>query len=119
MELISVIVEPDREEVERQEADRREAAEPLSFDTQGSARSLSIADRSRAKQIEVGRLRDSFGKLSEQVSAILQAVRKVGEFQLREVTLQVEISSEGGVQLVGSVKAGVKGAITLKFAAEP
>lgn len=105
MDLISVIVE--------------EEDEPgVAFDTLGPAtRGGPKAIPTRARKMDVGRLRESFAGLSAQISTILQDVKKVGDFQLKEVQLQVEISAEGGVNLVGSMKAGVKGAITLTFAA--
>lgn len=36
-------------------------------------------------------------------------------YRLTEVQVQLEITAEGGVALIGSVKAGAKGAITLTF----
>jgi hypothetical protein len=39
----------------------------------------------------------------------------VGDYELHEVKLQVEISAKGGVNLVGTAEAGGKGAITLTF----
>ncbi len=99
MELISVIVETEEE-----------APRTLG----GGARRLG---KTQAKRLEVGALRASFGKLSEQVSAILQDVRKVGDFQLKEVELQVEVNAEGGVNLIGNLKTGAKGAIKLTFSA--
>jgi len=67
------------------------------------------------REIEVGKLRESFSHLAQQISKILQDIRTVGAYRLKEVEIDVEVSSEGGVHLVGSLKAGVKGAIKLKF----
>jgi len=68
------------------------------------------------RHIDVDKLRDSFSKLSEQISEVLRDIKKVGDFRLKEVEVQVEVSSEGGVNLVGTLKAGIRGAITLTFA---
>jgi len=90
----------------------------LSYDALGpTTRGPLEGGRARSKAIDVARLRESFAGLSAQVSTILQDVKKVGDFELKQVQLQVEISSEGGVHLVGTLKAGVRGAITLTSAA--
>ncbi|MCP4664528.1 MAG: hypothetical protein GY856_54785 [bacterium] len=105
MDLISVIVEEERDEGY------------LSYDTLGpTTRGGVEGGGARTKAIDVGKLRKSFAGLSAQVSTILQDVKKIGDFELKQVQLQVEISSEGGVHLVGTLKAGIKGAITLTFA---
>ncbi len=70
---------------------------------------------SRIKEIDTDKLRQSVSKLSEQISGIFADIKKVSEFQLKQVQLSVEISAEGGVALIGTAKAGVKGAITLTF----
>jgi hypothetical protein len=71
--------------------------------------SLSLQD------IDTTRLRQSLAQLTEQISGVLQDIKTVGSFQLKEVQLQVAITAEGGVALVGLVKAGVSGTIALKF----
>ncbi len=101
MELIPVIVE-----AEEQMAPTRTLG--------GTPRGLGEPN---VRQLDVDKLRASFGKLSGQVTAILQDVRQVGDFKLKEVSLQVEITAEAGVNLVGNLKAGTKGAITLTFSA--
>ncbi len=100
MDLISVIV------------DEEEAAPTRTL----SATAPGLGE-AKVRQLDVDKLRASFGKLSGQVSAILQDVRQVGDFKLKEVGLQVEISAEAGVNLVGNMKAGTRGAITLTFSA--
>lgn len=77
---------------------------------------LGPATATGIRHLDVGKLRESLSRLSEQISEVLRDIKKVGDFRLKEVEVQVEISSEGGVNLVGTVKAGVKGAITLTFA---
>ena len=45
----------------------------------------------------------------------LQNARKVGGFELDQVTIGLEVSAEGGVAFIGSVNVGGKGAVTLTF----
>ncbi|OYD92468.1 hypothetical protein CDG76_23360 [Nostoc sp. 'Peltigera membranacea cyanobiont' 210A] len=61
-------------------------------------------------------LRDNLNKLCQGVGTLLNDIKKVGGFRLKEVTVQVEVSAEGGVELIGTAKVGGKGAITLTFA---
>ncbi len=68
---------------------------------------------SRVKDLKIDALRQSMSRLSEGAAGIFQDIKRVGEFQLKEVELQVEITAEGGFALVA--KAGAKGAIKLTF----
>lgn len=65
--------------------------------------------------VPVDRLRDNLARLTESVSQAFADAGRVGDFQLEEITLQVEVNAEGGVALIGSAKVGGKGAITLRF----
>jgi hypothetical protein len=47
---------------------------------------------------------------------MLDDVKQISSFKLKEVTIQVEVTAEGGIELVGTAKLGGKGAITLTFA---
>ncbi len=73
---------------------------------------------SKIKNLDVERLRESMAGLAENASTIFKDIKQVGGFRLREVQLQVEITAEGGVALVGIAKAGVKGAVSLTFREE-
>ena len=42
----------------------------------------------------------------------------IGGFAVNEVELNLEISGEGGVKLVGTLTAGVKAGVTIKLARE-
>ncbi|KHG41611.1 MULTISPECIES: hypothetical protein [Aphanizomenonaceae] len=56
------------------------------------------------------------GVISGVFSNVQKQVETQGELQLDEITLTVEISSEGEIKLLGTgVKAAGKGAIELKF----
>ncbi len=68
------------------------------------------------KDISIEKLRTSLAGLSGQISEILQDIKRVGDFNLKTVQIEVAISAEGGFVLIG--KAGVKGAVTLTFASE-
>ena len=46
---------------------------------------------------------------------MMQDVKKVGDFGLTQVQLTVELNAEGGVALIGSAKAGIRGGIILTF----
>ncbi len=74
---------------------------------------LSPGDR--IKNIDADKIRNSLTNLSDKISQILKDIKSVGDFKLKQVQLSVEISAEGGVALIGSAKAGAKGAITLTF----
>lgn len=69
------------------------------------------------KQVDADKIRQSLAELSEQISHVLQDIKTVGEFKLKEVELSVEINAEGGVALVSSAKVGAKGTMTLTFSA--
>lgn len=68
------------------------------------------------ERIPVETLQENLGKLCQQVGTVVSHARQVGDFKLKEVTVQVEITAEGGVEMIGTAKVGGKGAITLTFA---
>jgi len=69
----------------------------------------------KLKYVDTETIQESLTNLSGQISEVLQKIKSVGDFKLKEVQLSVEINAEGGVALIGSAKAGVKGAILLTF----
>ena len=71
------------------------------------------------KALDTNQLGKSMQVFSKQIGHIFEEVQQVGNFQLDTVSLQVEISSEGGISLIGSLRAGVKGAVTLTFKPKP
>ena len=54
--------------------------------------------------------------VSHSMVSVLEEVKNIGRFKLKEITLQVEVSSDGGINLIGTANLGGKGAITLTFA---
>ncbi len=99
--------------------------------TSGSRSSRDIGGRIGAEITEVTEVTVTrrkmleVGKLKEEMSGFLQAMREVldeaeqpdSKMQLNEVELMVEINGEGKISLlgVGGGKAGGKGAMTFKF----
>ena len=75
-----------------------------------------VANRMLAPvEISVDRLRGSLAKLTGNLSDVLADLQAVGGFELAEVQVAVELTAEGGVNLIGNLTAGAKGAIQLTF----
>ncbi|MGA1839916.1 MAG: hypothetical protein ACMUIU_04750 [bacterium] len=70
------------------------------------------------RNIDVNKLKQSIGDLSTKISSIFHDIHKVGEYRLQEIQISVEISAEGGISLVGTLKGGARGAVTLTFGPE-
>ena len=69
----------------------------------------------RVTQIDADVLRQSINNLTGQITALFEDIKAVGSYKLTTVQVQLEVTAEGGVALIGSLKAGAKGAITLTF----
>ena len=67
------------------------------------------------RELPTNLLRKNLNTVCQGVASVLSDVQKVGNFRLKEVTVQVEVTAEGGIELVGTAKLGGKGAITLTF----
>jgi len=67
------------------------------------------------RDLPTERLRENLNKVCEGVASMVSDVKKIGGFQLKQVTIQVEVTAEGGIELIGTAKLGGKGAITLTF----
>jgi len=67
------------------------------------------------RDLPTERLRENLNKVCQGVASMVNDVGKVGSFQLKQITVQVEVTAEGGVELIGTAKLGGKGAITLTF----
>jgi len=74
---------------------------------------------SRVVPFDTAELAESLRALSTQLGDLFGGLRAVAGYELREVQLSLEVSAEGGFNLIGSAKAGGKGAITLTFAPGP
>jgi hypothetical protein len=67
------------------------------------------------KRIPVERVQQSLKDLTATLTTIFADLKAVGEFELSEVQVGVELTVEGGVNLIGNVTAGAKGAMQLTF----
>lgn len=67
------------------------------------------------RDLPVDRLRENLNTVCQGLASVLDNVKKVGNFHFKTVTIQVEVSAEGGIELIGTAKLGGKGAITLTF----
>jgi hypothetical protein len=66
-------------------------------------------------KVPVERLRESLADLVQGVGRVFEDAKKVGAFRLKQVSFAVEVSAEGGFQLIGTAKMGGKGTIELTF----
>ena len=71
---------------------------------------------SRIVPLDTDQLAASLRGLSGALGEIFEDIKQVGGFELNEIQMGLEISAEGGFNLIGSAKAGGKGSITLSFA---
>jgi hypothetical protein len=60
-------------------------------------------------------LKENLQYVSNALMTVLADIRKIGQFKLQQVEIQVEVTAEGGVHFIGTAKVGGKGAITLTF----
>ena len=67
------------------------------------------------QDIPVDTLKKNLGRVCRGITTALEEVKRVGSFKLKEVTVQVEVSAEGGVEFIGTANLGGTGAITLTF----
>jgi hypothetical protein len=66
--------------------------------------------------VDVELLKNNLSGFFESINHLLSAIPKAAEpFKLDEIELSIEVSAEGSIQLVGGVKAGATGGITLKL----
>jgi hypothetical protein len=67
------------------------------------------------RDVPLEKLKENMLKVCNQVTATVGHIQQIGQFKLKEVSIQVEISAEGGVELIGTAKLAGKGAIILTF----
>lgn len=72
-------------------------------------------DTTANANIPVEKLQRNMTAITEAFLETLADIKKVGRFRLTEITVEVEVSAEGGIALIGTAKAAGKGAISLKF----
>lgn len=66
-------------------------------------------------EIEPSILQKSLARLVDGLQAMAEIEDRKNSFRLKQVTAAIEISAEGGISLIGTMKAGSKAAITLTF----
>jgi hypothetical protein len=71
---------------------------------------------SRIVPLDTDQLAASLKDLTGELGKIFADLQRFGGYELNEVQVGLEISAEGGFNLIGNAKAGGKGAITLTFA---
>ena len=67
------------------------------------------------KDVPVDQLQRKLKDLTAALGELLTDVKAVGGFELSEVQIGVELTAEGGVNLIGNLTAGAKGAMQLTF----
>jgi hypothetical protein len=66
------------------------------------------------KEIDADKLGEQLQKFGDAISRALDKCKRLaGEFELKEISLEAKLTAEFGFMLVS--KAGVEGAVTLKF----
>lgn len=71
------------------------------------------------QHLSVDVLQENLTDFVEKMCIALKNVQtKISNYSLDEIEVSVDISASGGVTLVGSIEAGAKGGITLKFVRE-
>ncbi len=70
------------------------------------------------KEIDADKLGEQLRKFSDAIGRALQQCKRLaGDFELNEISLEAKLTAEFGFVLVS--KAGVEGAVTLKFSRIP
>ena len=81
----------------------------VEVDVKGGRGAVGLAE------IPVDTLRTNLKAATSSLAEAFRDIRQVGDFQLSEVTVEVEVSAEGGVQFIGTAKVAGSGSISLKF----
>jgi hypothetical protein len=69
----------------------------------------------RLKEIDIGALKENLQRAVAGLAQAFQDIRRVGDYELSELTVGLEVSGEGGVSFIGSATVGASAAIELKF----
>jgi hypothetical protein len=71
-------------------------------------------------QLSVAVLGENLRKFVESVNTLVSDLPTIAEqFRLEEIELSVEVNAEGNIQLIGGLKTGVSGGLTLKLKRTP
>jgi len=66
-------------------------------------------------QVDVERVRANLDALTKDLAVMFETLKAPESFSLKEVEVGLEITAEGGVNLIGTLTVGAKAAVTLKF----
>jgi hypothetical protein len=86
-------------------------SETVPFIVQTQSKGISL----RAVEIPIDTLKANLAKATAALGTAFESIVKVGQFELQEVEIGVEVGAEGGVEFIGTATASGKASITLKF----
>lgn len=66
-------------------------------------------------KLPVDKLKKEFLDVQDGLSELFKDANSVGDFKLKKITLGIEMSVEGGINIVATAKAESKGTINLTF----
>jgi hypothetical protein len=104
-------------EQERELEPRRAGPDELDILVSPHANEMGIGDYLISKVVGVNTLEKNLKQLTEKIGRILKEVPDLGNYKLSEVTVAVNVTGTGELQLVGVArgKTDIGGAFTLKF----
>jgi hypothetical protein len=76
---------------------------------------FSVDSEAVLQNIPIEELQKNLKAFCAELGQVLGSVQAVGSFRLKSVTVKVEVSAQGGFQLVGTASMGGKGAIEMTF----
>jgi hypothetical protein len=76
-----------------------------------------LGDKAQAvlSEINIEQLKSNLKQLSQDIGELFSVAEQANDFKLKQVEVGIEVSTEGGVHLIGTLTAGAKAAITLTF----
>ena len=95
--------------------DDREGVRTINATAKGFSAAVTETAEAVIERIPVSKLRANLHAVCSNVVEVLKDIKKVGDFELSEVTLQVEVGAEGGIALIGTANVSSSGAISLTF----
>jgi hypothetical protein len=81
----------------------------VEVDVKGGRGAVGLAE------VSVDALRGNLKAAMSSFAEVFKDIHQVGDFQLSEVSIEVEVSAEGGIQFIGTTKVAGSGSISLKF----
>jgi hypothetical protein len=95
-------------------------AETVADPSRGAIREIAARALDSAIKVPVTSLVANFETFFQNISGLLDAVPDPqSNFRIEEIEFAAEITGEGELKLIGGVKAGLKGGITIKLRRQP